>query len=63
MNEELESEILSYRAFKNRETLLAWQRRRQAYESQAGRRSERRTEEFVHLTRNVRRDSFIARDR
>jgi hypothetical protein len=42
MNEELEPEILSYREFKNRETLLAWERRRRAFESQAGRRSKRR---------------------
>jgi len=33
MNEELEPEVLSYREFKNRETLLAWERRRRAHES------------------------------
>jgi hypothetical protein len=33
-NDELEPEILSYREFQNRETLLAWQRRRRAIESQ-----------------------------
>ncbi len=33
MNEELEPEVLSYREFKKRETLLAWERRRRASES------------------------------
>jgi len=36
MSDELEPEILSYREFKNRETLLAWQQRRRAFG--AGRR-------------------------
>lgn len=36
MDDELEPEILSYREFRNRETLLAWQRRRRAFESQPG---------------------------
>jgi len=36
MNEQWEPEILSYREFKNRETLLAWERRRRALESQPG---------------------------
>jgi len=34
MNEPLEPEILSYREFIKRETLLAWERRRRAVESQ-----------------------------
>jgi len=38
MSDELEPEILSYREFKNRETLLAWQQRRRAFEAGAGRR-------------------------
>jgi hypothetical protein len=37
MDDELEPEILSYREFRNRETLLAWERRRRAFESQPGR--------------------------
>jgi hypothetical protein len=37
MNDELEPEILSYRAFRNRETFLAWELRRRAFDSQAGR--------------------------
>jgi hypothetical protein len=41
MDDELEPEVLSYREFRNRETLRAWERRRQAVESQAGRRRER----------------------
>lgn len=36
MNDELEAEVLSYREFKNRETLRAWEQRRRAVESQAG---------------------------
>jgi len=47
MDEQLEPEILSYREFINRETLLAWERRRRAFESQAGRGSERRSREFT----------------
>jgi hypothetical protein len=42
MDEELEPEILSYREFRSREALLAWQRRRRAFESQSGRRKETR---------------------
>lgn len=38
MSDELEPEILSYREFKNRETLLAWQQRRRAFEARVGRR-------------------------
>jgi hypothetical protein len=34
MNEELEPEVLSYREFRNRETLRAWELRRRAIESQ-----------------------------
>ncbi|HVN43821.1 MAG TPA: hypothetical protein VMT66_01120 [Steroidobacteraceae bacterium] len=41
MNDELDPEILSYREFRNRQTLLDWQRRRRAFEAQRGRRSER----------------------
>ncbi len=37
-DDELEAEILSYREFRNRETLLAWERRRRALEAQAARR-------------------------
>ena len=37
MNDELEPEVLSYREFKNRETLRAWEQRRRAIESQPGR--------------------------
>jgi hypothetical protein len=40
MNEQLEPEILSYREFRKRETLLAWERRRRAVESQPVRSSE-----------------------
>jgi hypothetical protein len=32
MNEDAEAEILTYRAYRERQTLLAWQRRRLAYE-------------------------------
>jgi hypothetical protein len=42
MDEELEPEILSYREFRNRETLRAWERRRRALESPAGRGDETR---------------------
>ena len=51
MNEEMEQEVLSYREFKKRETLLAWQRRRRAYESQAGEGREARSRGFMHLPR------------
>lgn len=37
MDDELEPEVLSYREFRNRETLLAWERRRRAFESPPGR--------------------------
>jgi hypothetical protein len=37
MDDELEPEILSYREFRNRETLRAWQQRRRALESPPGR--------------------------
>ena len=41
MNEEAESEILTYRAYRERQTLLAWQRRRLEYEqSRASRETE-----------------------
>ncbi len=40
MIDELEPEILSYREFRNRETLLAWQQRRNAFESGVRRRRE-----------------------
>jgi hypothetical protein len=33
MSDESESEILSYREFKNREALLAWEQRRRAFEA------------------------------
>jgi hypothetical protein len=36
MDDELEPEVLSYREFRNRETLRAWQQRRRAIESPAG---------------------------
>jgi hypothetical protein len=32
MDDELEPEVLSYHEFRNRETLLAWERRRRAFE-------------------------------
>ena len=38
MSNEFEPEILSYREFQNRETLLAWQQRRRAFEARLGRR-------------------------
>jgi len=40
MNDELEPEILSYREFRNRQTLLAWEQRRRTFESELGRRAE-----------------------
>lgn len=36
MSDELESEILSYREFKKREALLAWEQRRRAFHARAG---------------------------
>jgi hypothetical protein len=36
MDNELEPEILSYREFRNRQTLLAWEQRRRAIESPPG---------------------------
>ena len=36
MDDELEPEVLSYREFRNRETLRAWQQRRRAIESLPG---------------------------
>lgn len=38
MDDELEPEILSYREFRNRETLRAWEQRRRAVESPPGSR-------------------------
>ena len=40
MNDELEPEILSYREFRNRQTLLAWEQRRRAFEAERSRRGE-----------------------
>jgi hypothetical protein len=37
MSEELEPEILSYREFRKREALLAWQERRRAFEARVRR--------------------------
>ena len=37
MDDELEPEILSYREFRNRETLRAWEQRRRAIESRPNR--------------------------
>ena len=37
MNDELEPEILSYSEFRNRQTLLAWEQRRRAFESEPSR--------------------------
>jgi hypothetical protein len=51
MNEETEPEVLSYREFKKRETLLEWQRRRRAHESHAGEPSEVRSRGFMPLSR------------
>jgi hypothetical protein len=48
-DEELEPEILTYQEFRNRQTLLAWQRRWLAYERQQNPReggSERRTNRY-----------------
>lgn len=39
MSDESESEILSYREFKKREALLAWEQRRRAFEARGGRRA------------------------
>jgi hypothetical protein len=52
MNEELEPEVLSYREFRNRETLLAWERRRQAHESQPLSGSERGGNAFMKVPRS-----------
>jgi len=38
MSDEPEAEILSYREFRNREALLAWEQRRRAFEARGGRR-------------------------
>ena len=38
MSDELELEILSYREFKRREALLAWEQRRRAFEARIGSR-------------------------
>jgi hypothetical protein len=46
-DEELEPEVLSYREFRKREALLAWERRRRAHESAAPGRSDRRGHQFV----------------
>jgi hypothetical protein len=51
MNEELEPEVLSYREFKNRETLLAWERRRRTHESQPSGSSERPANGFMQVPR------------
>ena len=45
MDDELEPEILSYREFRNRETLRAWQQRRRAVESPPGSRNLLRRDE------------------
>ena len=52
-DEELEPEVLSYREFRNRETLLAWERRRQAHESQSLGRSDRRPDQFMKQPRGA----------
>ena len=52
-DEELEPEVLSYREFRNRETLLAWKRRRQAHESQALARSDRGRNQFMKQPRGA----------
>jgi hypothetical protein len=52
-DEELEPEVLSYREYRNRETLLAWERRRQAHESQSLGRSDRRRNQFVTQPRSA----------
>jgi hypothetical protein len=53
MNEELEPEVLSYREFKNRETLLAWERRRRTHESQASGSGERPANGFMQVPRQA----------
>ena len=55
MSDEFEPEILSYRAFRNRETLLAWELRRRAIDSQSGRSS--KSEEFRQRPRVASRRS------
>jgi hypothetical protein len=52
-DEELEPEVLSYREFRNRETLLAWERRRQAHESQPLGRGDRRRDPFMRVPRGA----------
>ncbi len=52
MTDELEPEILSYREFRDRETLLAWQQRRRAFETGVSRRSA--DPEFVNAAQNAR---------
>ena len=44
---ELEPEILSYREFRNRQTLLDWERRRRAFEAQHGAPPQSRREHFL----------------
>jgi hypothetical protein len=46
-DEELEPEVLSYREFRKRETLLAWERRRQAHESLSPGRGDGRRNQFM----------------
>ena len=55
MSDELEPEILSYRAFRNRETLLAWELRRRALDSPSGRGS--KGQEFLKPPRGEARRS------
>jgi hypothetical protein len=52
-DEELEPEVLSYREFRKRETLLAWERRRQAYESLSSRRSDQHGSRFMKEPRGA----------
>ncbi len=51
VNEEIEPEVLSYREFKKREALLAWERRRRALESQPFGRKDRSGREFMNPPR------------
>lgn len=52
-DEELEPEVLSYKEFRNRETLLAWERRRQAHETQSPGRGDRRGTQFMKQARGA----------
>ena len=52
MDDALEPEILSYREFRNRETLRAWEQRRRAVEDKPGRSRDLITREEVRARRH-----------